>query len=258
MAGCRSAHIAQNNVRLAARLAPNLFVYRIVMKIPDDGIHTTNGIEFQQIDCDDRAFGANSFRRYLAPTTGRCAKVNDLGATPKKAILGIDIDQLKSCTAPIANPFRLLDIRIIELALQPTRRGIERPRAVLTRCLASARLGPLRPRRATAPAYSRPSRLASASRINSIRIPSRTPRSATRMRPTVQRRMIASSTAQPATTSFARSLPIHGCAARSSGHSPNPFADLHQFVKIESQAVYNGTVISGKIEVDTRQRRHCP
>src|SRR5690606_32881807 len=124
----------------------------------------------------------------------------------------VELAQLEGSPRTVAEPLRLGHVRVVELALQPAGGGGGSP---------ACRADPYRRRAAgsgfTAPAHSadlppQTTRPSAAMRVN--RIPSRTPRSATRREPTGHIAQIAARMAQPATTRSARSRPTHGWAAR--------------------------------------------
>ena len=66
---------------------------------------------------------ADPLRCDLAPPSRCCAEIEHDHARLKEAVSVVNLGELERSARAIAAPLRLLDIRIIELALQPTGRG---------------------------------------------------------------------------------------------------------------------------------------
>src|SRR5262249_23562179 len=131
----------------------------------------------------------------------------------EQAVFVVELDQLIGRARAEAFLLRLGYVRVVELALEPTRRGDLAPArgldARLEAAFAIALAGHQRVLRPKVPsALMRPTRM-----------PSRRPRSATRRRRAGKASRIASRMAQPASTRSARSAPMQGCAARSANES---------------------------------------
>src|SRR5208282_294722 len=174
-------------------------------------------VHLEEIDGDHpppALSGAGPGRRDLAPATRRGAEVEDALAGPEEFVFLVDLQKLVGRARPVALAPGLRHIGVVELALEPQRRGkralagglharLQRPAALAARAAAAHR----RRSRRCAPTPS--------SRIRWLRIPSRRPRSAMRSRSAGKRARIASRMAQPASTRSARSWPIQALAARS-------------------------------------------
>jgi len=179
-----------------------------IEKVELQTLDTRKRVHGQEIDRHHAAAAgsrAHALGRDLAPAARRSAEINDLGAWLEQPVLVVDLRELKRCAR--AQPFALgaRHIGIVELALQPAPRGLG----------AAGGAHPDLEIAFTAAHAVRCSHAPSA-RISSIKMPSRSPRSATRSRSHGNARRIASRMAQPASTRSARSAPIQGLAARSS------------------------------------------
>src|SRR6516165_1857203 len=158
------------------------------------------------IDTDDNPVTADARDGDLGPAARRAAEIDDTLAKPQQAKALVELDQLEGGARSVAEPPRFGDIGVVELARQPARRRRFAPAGA-----ADFDRGKAANRWAAAALHIR---------IRSRRIPSRTPRSATRNRPTGQVAQIASRTAQPLSTRSARSWPMHGLAARPAKSRP--------------------------------------
>ncbi len=86
-------------------------------------------------------------------------------------------------------------------------------------------------------------------------MPSRTPRSATRRRPTGKSRQMAARMAQPATTRSARSRPMQGMAARSSQPMPARLSLIRSMVAKSKLAPSTlGAVVARQLEMHAAER----
>jgi len=77
----------------------------------------------EHVNGDHAAAFANALRRHLAPAAGRGAQIDHARAWPQQMVLVVDLGELEGGAAAIASALRLLDIRIVELTLEPASRG---------------------------------------------------------------------------------------------------------------------------------------
>src|SRR5690606_16065097 len=145
---------------------------------------------------------------HLAPPARRDAEVDHAPDALEKPETLVELEQLVRGPAAIAFGLGLLDVGVVELALEPPRRGRRAPASrpdtpvhILSRAAHSAPF--FRRRRAVCAA--KPSASAA---MRPRRMPSRMPRSATPSRGAGQRSRMVSRIAHPATTRSARSLPM--------------------------------------------------
>src|SRR5271165_439419 len=173
-------------------------------------------VHVETIDGDHPAgavFRSRLCGRDLAPAARRGAEIDDALPGLEQLVFVGDLQELKGRARAIALAPGLRDIRVVELPLEPERRGerafagrldagLQRPAALAARAAADHRQ---RPRRC-GPTPS--------SRIIWVRMPSRRPRSAMRSLSAGKCVRIASRIAQPASTRSARSWPMQALAAR--------------------------------------------
>ena len=83
-----------------------------------------NGLHLADVGGDDAASSllrADTLCGDLAPAAGRRAEIEDRHARLQELVLVSDLDELESRARAIALALGFLDIRIVELALQPAR-----------------------------------------------------------------------------------------------------------------------------------------
>ena len=170
---------------------PPSIAFRRVRRILVEEVHHSevdagDGVDIQEIDADHPALAlrrAHLRRRDLRPAARRRAEVDHALAGLQQMILVVDLDELERGARAIALALGPRDIGIVELALEPARLG---DGAFLARSspAASAIGRPSRPDLRLPPldrngiASRVPDPTTPSSLINSIRMPSRKPRSA--------------------------------------------------------------------------------
>src|SRR5690606_27547839 len=206
--------------------------------------HAFERLGFEQVDADHAGRG-RTLAHHLAPSPRRDAEIDDAFGALEQAEPVVEFDQLVRGAAPVAFGFGLLDVRVVELPLEPasgrggaTARGSDPPVRILARAAHEPTC--FNPRKAAWAA----SPSASAA-ISPRRIPSRIPRSATPSRSAGQMSRMPSRMAQPATTRPARSWPMHGNWRRSCG-------DIE-----ESRVAMSRIETDGTIRPSTALRSYC-
>ena len=180
-----------------------------IEKIDPRKLHACDRVHRQDIDRDHAAARAHALGRHLAPAAGRRTEIDHARARLQNAMLVVDLGELEGGARATALALGARHVRIVELALQPTARGLR-----LALVLDADLEPPLARDRRSWSRSGRPH--TPSSRIICTSMPSRRPRSATRRRGHGNARRIASRMAQPASTRSARSAPMHGFATRPS------------------------------------------
>src|SRR6185437_3704536 len=79
-------------------------------------------LHLQNVDGDDVPGLTDALCRNLGPAARRCTKIKDTRAFLQEMEFGIEFDQLEGGTAAVAFAFRGVNIRIVQLPLEPTAR----------------------------------------------------------------------------------------------------------------------------------------
>ena len=88
--------------------------------------HAGDRLHLDEVDGDHPPLARHQLhplRGDLAPAARRRAEIDHDHAGPQQTMLVVDLGELEGGAAAIAPALRLLDIRIVELALEPAGRG---------------------------------------------------------------------------------------------------------------------------------------
>ena len=118
----RRGHIAEHDVRLPAEALADRVRCRGIGHVELQDFGTRQWIDFENIDGDQRR-PAGPFGSDLGPAARRRAEVYNAFARPQHMHPVIDLDKLPGRARTVSRTFRLRDIGIVELPLEPPRRG---------------------------------------------------------------------------------------------------------------------------------------
>src|SRR5690242_8973676 len=120
-------HVGQHDIRrLAAQglfdAVGRLWVGHIKMELGD----TRDRLHLGDVDGDHPSLPRHqlhALRGDLAPAAWRGAQIDHAHAGPEEKVFVVDLGELEGSARAQPPSLRLLDIRIVELALEPSRRG---------------------------------------------------------------------------------------------------------------------------------------
>src|SRR5262245_57780542 len=125
--GRRRMHVGEHGICLGAAQGRADAIGRLrVGEVEPDLPHARDRLHRDNVNGNDPPLPRHELhplRGDLAPSPWRRAKIDHAHPGPQEMVLIVDLGELEGGAAAIAPALRLLDIRIVELALEPARRG---------------------------------------------------------------------------------------------------------------------------------------